>query len=72
MRTNREIKMHWRGHDLVIPKWTRVTNQTASGNDPNYYFIDEFGWIGKENVMLTHDAVHRGISIDPDYVDKHE
>jgi hypothetical protein len=70
MKTNREIKMHWRGYDIVIPKGTRVTNQTALGIDPNYHFIDDLSWIDKGLPLLKHDATYYGINIDPDYIDK--
>lgn len=53
---------------FTIPKGTRITHKTACGIDPNYNFIDEFGWIPKEYSILKHDAMYRGINIPPEFV----
>jgi hypothetical protein len=75
--TNKELKMHYRGHDIVIPKGTRITHKTATGVDPNYNFIDDLSWIplidfnGKKlkNFSLIHDATYYGININPEDVE---
>ena len=75
-KTNQEIRMHFKpsgsllGYDIVIPKGTRVTHQTAMGFDPNYNFIDDLSWIPKEQYGLRHDATYYGINVDAKYVDK--
>lgn len=61
--TSKEIKMNFRGYDIIIPKGTRTTHQTAIGIDEKYNFIDDFSWIPSGQSLLKHDAVHYGIDI---------
>jgi len=76
-QTNQVIEMSFMGHDIVIPKGTKITNQTASGIDENYNFISDLSWIptiefgGKQvqNFSLIHDATYRGISIPKEKVE---
>mgnify|MGYP003659917808 CR=1 FL=1 len=76
--TNQEIKMNFKGHDIVIPKGTRTTHQTACGIDENYNFISDLSWIkphiidGKEvkNYGLIHDATFYGINIPKNQVEE--
>ena len=62
-QTNKEIKMNFRGYDIVIPAGTRTTHKTALGIDPNYNFIDDFSFIPKDMPLLKHDAMYYGIDI---------
>ena len=67
--TKRKISMNYRDYgEIVIPKGTRTTHQTACGVDDSYNFVAEFGWIPThENGVKQHgliwDAVHYGINI---------
>ena len=73
MKTNREIKTHFRVANsdygiLTIPAGTRVTNQTATGIDPNVFFIDVFNWVkphegGVPKYGLIHDLKHYGLRV---------
>lgn len=65
--------MNFRGEEIVIPKGTKVTNQTALGIDKNYNFIDDFSWHKPElkgfaRTMAIHDMVHYGIDIPKEKV----
>ena len=68
--TNKEISMCFRNtYDIVIPKGTKVTNQTAMGIDKNYNFINDLSWIplhdnGIKQHGLIHDATYYGININ--------
>ena len=72
--TNQIIEMSFMGMDLVIPKGTRVTNQTANGIDDDYNFIDDFSWhkpelTGFARSMELHDMTYRGINIPKDKIE---
>ena len=75
-QTNQEVKMHFRGHDITIPKGTRITNKTAIGIDEKYNFVADLNWIppveigGKQikNYTLIHDATYYGIDVPAQYV----
>lgn len=68
--TKEEIKMRWRGYDIVIPKGTRTTHKTALGVDEKYNFIDDFSWIAKNMPLMKHDAMYYGIDIPADKVER--
>ena len=76
-QTNQVIEMEFMGHDIVIPKGTKITNLTASGIDENYNFIEDLSWIPQldfngekvNNFSLIHDATYRGISIPKEKVE---
>jgi len=73
MVTSQDVTINFRGYgDIVIPKGTRLTNQTACGIDKSIHFVNEYGWI-KTNYpelryLLLHDAVHYGIDIPKEFV----
>jgi len=69
-RTNKEIKMNVFGYDIVIPKGTKTTHNTAMGYDESYNFIDDFSWIRKDQGGLLHDATYYGINIPKKYVEE--
>ena len=68
-KTATEIKMHYRGYDITIPKGTQTTHRTASGIDESYNFINDFSWIPDNSPILKHDAMHYGINIDPNLIE---
>lgn len=66
--TNQEIKIHYRGEEITIPKGTSTTHKTALGIDETYNFINDFSWYkphlkGVARQMATHDMRHYGINI---------
>jgi hypothetical protein len=70
-RTNQEIRMNFKGYDIVIPKGTRITHQTALGIDENYNFIDDLSFIDKKQwPLLYHDAFYYGITVDKSQVEE--
>lgn len=69
--TKEEIKMNFRGHDIIIPKGTRITHNTARGKDEKYNFIDDLSFIDKKtNFVLWDDACHYGINIDKSMIEE--
>jgi hypothetical protein len=67
--TNAEIKMNFKGIDIVIPKGTRVTHQTACGVDPNYNFIADLSFINKKKYpIMYYDAYYYGINVPKEFV----
>ena len=73
MRTSRNYTVNFRDYGpITVPAGTRVSYQTAYGIDPNYHFVDEFGWIFKDYpsiaYMLKHDVVHYGINVPKECV----
>ena len=74
-RTNQEYKTNQYGLDLVIPKGTRISNQTSLGYDPNYNFVDDWSWYrpdvkGYARAMMLHDLVHRGVNVPDEIVEE--
>ena len=77
-QTNQQIEMNFKGYDIVIPKGTRVTSQTAMGVDNNYNFIADLSWIPTINVGgkeikqfgLIHDATYYGINVPKEMVEE--
>ena len=68
MRTSRDYTVNFRDYGTItVPAGTKVSHQTACGIDPNYHFVDEFGWIFKNYpsiaYMLKYDVVHYGINV---------
>ena len=68
MRTSRNYTVDFMGYGpITVPAGTRVSHQTACGIDPNYHFVDEFGWIFKNYpsiaYMLKHDVMYYGINV---------
>ena len=75
MRTKQEVTINFREYgEITIPKGTKLTHQTTCGVDENYNFVNEFEWIDRnyESVasILKHDAVHYGIDIPIEFVEK--
>jgi hypothetical protein len=68
MKTNKAIKMEFKGYNIEIPKGTRITHQTAMGIDTNYHFVSNLSWIplvnGVKQFGLIHDATYYGININ--------
>ena len=60
--------------EITVPKGTRVTHRTATGEDPKYHYVDEFDWIFDNYPelyrTLGHDAMHYGINVPVEFVDK--
>ena len=73
MKTNKEVIQDFRNYGLItIPKGTRVSHETALGIDKNYHFVDEFDWIEEKTSFFYQDAVHYGININSEDVEKEE
>jgi hypothetical protein len=73
MQTSQDVKLSFRDYgEIVIPKGTRLTHQTATGEDKNYHFVNEFGWIERDypeiSRVLRHDAIYHGIDIPKKFV----
>lgn len=73
--TKQEIKMNFRGYDIIIPKGTITTHNTACGVDERYNFINDLRWIpldshGNKQYGLIHDATYYGINISKDLLEE--
>lgn len=62
--TEHDIRMKFKGHNILIPAGTEVDHQTALGYDENYTFVKDLSWIDDDQVTLQHDADYYGIQID--------
>lgn len=63
LATKEEIRMNAFGYDVVIPRGTRTTHNTACGYDPKYNFVDDLSWIPNHLPLLRHDATFYGINL---------
>ena len=67
--TKRELTLTFKDYgELVIPKGTQITNQTAMGIDPAYNFVNDFSWVprhadGLKQYGLLHDLKYSGLNI---------
>lgn len=73
MWTSQDVTINFREYgDIVVPKGTMLTNQTATGIDKKYHFVNEYKWIKKSYPkianILIHDATHYGINIPKEFV----
>jgi hypothetical protein len=71
-KTIKEFKTNYKGYDLVIPKGSTVTNNTALGPDDNVRFwavdleyIKEI--TGFPDSMLRHDLTFYGLNIPAEF-----
>lgn len=62
---NEELKMY--ETLIVVPKGTKVSNQTAIGIDENYHFVDDFKFAER---YYHHDLTYHGINIPKEFVEK--
>lgn len=76
MKTSKEYTAkNFMGYgDITVPAGTKVTHKTALGDDPNYHFVDEYGWIKKNyptvaNILMWDVSTH-GINIPKEFIDK--
>lgn len=79
MKTNKDytVKYNWSPVDygeIIIPKGTRLTHQTAMGEDKNYHFVADWSWYKPEitgfaRKMMLHDFTHSGVDVPKEYVD---
>jgi hypothetical protein len=72
-KTNKDYKVKFQGEELIIPKGTKLTHQTAMGFDLAYNFVDDFKWYkpeitGYAREMALHDMVHSGINVPREFV----
>lgn len=73
METNQDVKVKFRDYgEIVVPKGTKLTHQTALGIDEKYHFVNDFKWIDRDypkvSNILKHDAAHYGINIPKEFV----
>jgi hypothetical protein len=63
LKTKHEIKMNFRGHDIVVPAGQSVSKCKDSTGQ---YFVENFASFIDERVhpMLFHDATYYGIRVD--------
>jgi hypothetical protein len=71
-KTIKEFKTNYKGYDLVIPKGSTVTNQTALGPDDNYHFWNvSLEYVekitGVKNSILLFDLAHYGLNIPAEF-----
>lgn len=75
MKTSQDVKINFREYgEIVVPKGTTLTHQTASGIDEKYHFVSDLSWITKNypqyhRMMLLHDATYYGIDIPKEFVE---
>ena len=74
-RTKQDVTINFMGYgEIVVPKGTRVTNQTACGYDEKYNFVDDLRWIKKNystiDRILLHDAYYHGIDIPKEFIEE--
>jgi len=70
--TTKEYKVNFKGYEIIIPKGSTATNQTACGIDDNYRFWSDFRKIaekvtGFKHSILAHDLTHYGLNIPKEY-----
>lgn len=63
LKTNRELKLNFRGHDIVVPAGQPVEKCKDSTGQ---YFVEDFAsFIDKrQRPILFHDATHYGIRVE--------
>lgn len=71
-RTIKDYKINYKGYNLIIPKGSKVSNQTACGPDDYYHFwVINMAYIekltGSKNSLLLHDLTHHGLNIPKEY-----
>ena len=58
--------------EITVPAGTPVTSQTACGIDPNYNFVNSFGWVKRDypqfGALLIHDLTHYGLNVPSEFV----
>ena len=74
MKTKKNYKidfMHF--GEIIVPKGTKLTHQTAMGIDRTYHFVDEYDWIDKQYPayanILKDEVSGRGINVPKEFVD---
>lgn len=73
MRTSKDYTADYRTYGVItVPAGVRLTHKTASGNDDDYHFVDEFEWIDTSypdiSDILKHDITHFGLDVPKEYV----
>ena len=74
MKTKCNVTINFRDYgEIVVPKGTELTHQTAIGYDEKYHFVKEFGWIERDypkvSNILRMDASSYGIDIPAEFVE---
>lgn len=73
MKTTKDYRVNFMGYgDIIVPKGTVTTHQTACGIDENYNFVNEYGWIARDyptiKNILIHDVKYHGINVPKEYL----
>lgn len=73
--TKEDVTVNFRNYgEIVVPKGTLLTNQTADGIDKNYNFVNEYEWIKRDypliDKILIMDAQSYGINIPKEFVER--
>ena len=73
--TKEDVTVNFRNYgEIVVPKGTLITNNTAHGIDKNYNFVDEFEWVKRDypeiDRILIMDAQSYGINIPAEFVER--
>jgi hypothetical protein len=76
-KTTKDYKINYKGYNLIIPKGSKVSNQTARGPDDYYHFwLIDTDYIekltGSKNSLLLHDLTHRGLNIPKEYCEPYK
>jgi len=73
MHTSQDVKINFMHYgEIVVPKGTRVTHETATGIDTNYHFVDTLHWVKLAYPdiapVLIHDMRYYGLNIPREYI----
>lgn len=74
MVTSQDVKINFRNYgEIVVPKGTALTHNTANGVDNSYHFVNDLSWIARDYPdvarILKHDAFYYGINIPKEFVE---
>lgn len=73
MKTKQTVTVNFKHYgQITVPEGTKLTHQTAMGEDKSYHFVNDFNWIDKNYPeiagILKHDAKFYGINIPAEFV----
>ncbi len=75
MRTSQDVTINFRNYgEIIVPKGTKLTHNTACGIDESYHFVEDLSWIKRDypevSSIMLHDATYYGINIPIEFVIK--
>lgn len=73
MVTNKDYTVPFMTYgEITVPKGTRVSHDTAMGEDKNYHFVSDLSWIKRDYPQIANilrwDVDHHGIDVPKEFI----